>query len=450
MLRFGVATLALGLLAFPASGQDTTTATPTPPVPPTALEQRRDEAVIRAAIAKAESEEAASRASMLPKPPTVGATTASEGAGEPEAMILATLQVQFAAADIVQQLGATFDTNSHPTFVAAGSTLPSVAEAEAFDLRTDALEAFLSRASEIEIAIPEPRRSNLMAVEAGQGFLPISTLTTIAASAISWLQTTTTVGGVALTKTEDATLVSAFLWAGGGRLQPLDGVRISTETSRAVTGRLDALARLRGLLEVPRGNCAIMRARIDAKKDDAKTALEALYAGALVSCGQVDAAITAYDAFTSTYKAGDGDRLQLVLAQKEITRRIGTGMVLLVAIPRQEAAAYTQTNVFSALGAIPYHVTAATDLHWRLVKNDGSLVRAGFGSRYSGYQPISEVDRLVNREGRASERRHRRILGQSSPADRALPTLGCWAQSAAGPPAGCPRPQPSHAEANQD
>ncbi len=440
MTKWTATAVALGLLATPVWGQDAPTQ---PAAPPSPLQQQRDDAKLRAEIADFQAKEAESRASIIPDPPTAGVTKAEAGAGEPEALILATLQVQFAASEIVESVGPIIDEKKLPVAVAAGSTLPSDAEAQAFDLRTSALKTFLDDAGKIEVDIPRPRASERFASQALTSFVPGATLTNIAASALSWLQTSTTIAGVSLTKPEDATLVSAFLWAGNGRLQTLDGLRVHRDTRKGVEDTLTELAQLRGELERSRGNCAIMRARIDATKDDAKAALQALYAGALVSCGQIDAAIAAYDAFTGSYKAGDGDRLQLVLSQKEMARRIGTGLVLLVSIPRQEAAAYTQTNVFSSLGAIPYHVTAATDITWRLVDSEGTLIRAGFGSRYSGYQPISEVDRLVNRGNRVSERRHRRLIGRPSDNDSALPTVGCWAQSATSRPVGCPPPEPS-------
>lgn len=297
-----IAAAAVMMTAFSSAAAQEGPVAPTPAMPPSPLEQARDEAVLRQEIAEAAKAEVDARAGLIPSPPTAGTVTANPGAADPEALALAALQLRSAAADVV-----------------------------------------------------------------------------------------------------------------------------SDETIRSVEDTLNRLSDERQRLEPGRAVCVAMKAEIDGAKEAAdKAALRNRYASPLNLCAQVELAANTYDAFVQSYGAGGGSKLHTGMQQMDIQRRLGSHRLLLVSLVAPQAASYTQSNVFSTLGAMPFHVTTASVLAWRLVDGQGEVVDARWACLYSGYQQITEVDRAVNGPDRMSERRHRRRLGQSRPEDEGMAQRPAW------------------------
>lgn len=407
---------------------------PDPALTAITLDQQR--AALRKANAEADAAELSALKAAVPGLPTPGQAKAESGAGAAEALALSALQMGYASARILDAVVERADQSPTAVYVSAGATLPSLAELGAYRDRQSSLESALRAILDDPIAGPEVGIGTDYKINMPGA--PIVAAGQIASFVLGALQTNHTASPVNVTAPTDADAVAALLWAGAPIVRPLEPHRPAVETRAALATEVAGLETARRDIEPSRQICLVLNAEVDAAKAEDKPALRLRYVRQLDQCAQLALVTAAYDAFVATYRAADGLVMDRVAKQMDIEARLaGEEPVLLVQAGRAAAGGYTQGNLFSTIGANPYHVTVASVVSWQLLEGDGTLIRAGWEPLYSGYQRVAEVDRLINGSNRVSERRHRRIVGAPAHSDDQLPGRPCWIRAATAGEARC-------------
>lgn len=419
------------MTAGPVLAQEPDAATGTTPAK-TPAELRLEALKIERDSILAQQEIASARGGIIPDPPKGGTTTTEAGAGEPEAMILAARQIRTAAVQIVSALSTW---GAKPIFVTSDSAFPSIQERQIFDIRYKALSDQLTEAAAISTRImavggSSPRNRYLDSLSRQQHNLfssqemaafpgGVATAAQLATSVLSWFATDYTIEGVEVADVDTNDLVSAVLWAGAGRIKTLDAGPLSTDVITGMETRLTALQTKRTALEPARQRClawdAEAAAAIEAAPADSKAAARARFAERLNLCGTMTPAIASYDAFGTTYGSAGDDKLLKVMQQMELEKRLGRdGQILMVSTSGVTGASYTQSNIVSTLGGMPFHVTTTSEVVWQLRDRAGEYLDGDVITAYSGYQRLPDIDTLVNGCNAVNQRRQRSPGGQAA------------------------------------
>lgn len=368
----------------------------TPPVegetPPSPAEQRRTELELERDIAKLEQEIRTLRTPTLPESGVEGEMNVGDGAGEAEAMVLAARHLGDVGTRIISDLAP----GMHgPVFVAGGDVFPDQTPLRVYEVRHAALTAQLGRARLIADQITAP---GLGIAESGgrKGVGALSAAIPLINSLLSYFRSDYAAAGLDVPALDDAALVAAVLAAEppgqARRLQPMTGP-VSREVAVALSSELLALDEARSGLEPGRRRCVQMRALAEEEE-----AAAGRLASRLDLCAQLDLALSAYQTFGEELAADDGAQLGALLRLRQVARNLDQAgaSVLLVRLHASTGGSFKQTNVFSALGAMPFHVTTSTIASWRQLDGQGQLVAAGWRPAYSGYRRLQEVDELIN------------------------------------------------------
>ena len=377
------------LLAPVASAQDA------PPEPPTARERRLAEVKVERQIAEEEALLADARRKLIPASGIDGEVARGEGAGEAEVLALGARQFDVGARRIIRQL----ELPATPLLITTGATRPDTTAYKLFDLRADALLATLTDLDRTAAAIQGGRRG-------------VGDVLAIGSSLLSYFRSDFSVAGIAVEGMDDAALAAAVMANGGNHVTPLDVGAVSTVTLVKIRDQLAELDRRRLALEGARRTCVEVKAGYEAalanaETDAARAVLRRDNARTLEMCAVLEAGVAAYVSFATEYSSADGAAsLVTILKQAETAHRLKSGDLLVVKVHGAAGSGYTQVNLISHLGGMPFHVTSASVVSWQRYDPAGLLTDAGWMPLYDGYRRLGQVDALINacRNGSARDR----------------------------------------------
>jgi hypothetical protein len=361
-----------------------------PAAPKTAAELRLERLQNERAIAEAEKAIRDARDVAIPSSGNEGTTSAGDGAGQPEALALASRQFD----QIAQRIAGRPALQNVSVLVTSGTTRPTTEAYQSFLGHVEALKAELDEAQRSAKEIENAGRSNIV------GSTPVAAIVPVASALLSYLRSDYDIAGVDVHGLDDAALIAALVAQGEHKLQPLDQAAISTTTRSELRTILNSLQGSRRSLNTALGRCDELRADRDVDlseaKDEEKPAVRRRYIVPLGHCATVEAAEANYAQFLSTYSTADGAAMKAVFEQAQLDAALKRGGLLYVKVHQTAGAAYTQANFFASLGAMPYHVTVASVVSWQFVGSDGQVADAGFERVYDGYRRIDQVDELLN------------------------------------------------------
>lgn len=365
----------------------------TPPVsePETPAQRRLAELKVEQEIAEAEKAIRDANSTLIPTSGVEGTVTIGEGGGGPEVLAIAARQMEDGAFRIISQ---TKDPGDRGLWVATGAEVPETTAWQFFVVRQEALEASLKATTDALATAESGPRS----AYSGMG---VGTAISAASALLSYLRSDFSVAGVAVTGLDDAALAAAVIAAAPGRIQLLDTASIQSSTLIDIHDRLKGLDVLRDRLEPARLSCvetdrALEAALEGADTDDAKARIRRGFVERLDACRQIKALIADYDAFVAFYASDDGALMGKVIQQAELSKRMTERDLLLVKLHQVSGAGYTQINLVSHLGGMPYHVTTASVISWQRLNSDGRVTDSGWVPLYFGYRRLGDVDKIIN------------------------------------------------------
>lgn len=230
----------------------------------------------------------------------------------------------------------------------------------------------------------------------------------IAHAVFSYLASDYSVEGVTVSGVTDDMLVSAILEA--GRNYDHDRIRFiapafvgtSAEGFSAFEIALRNLDDARNQIEPERRTCVVRRreaeARVNARLEADRPALRARENEDLRDCDIVEAAVAAHASFAADYGGSEqaAARSMRVIEQLSLALRMGDGArMLVVNVHSSDGSAYTQQNLWTHLGGMPFHITASVVVSWRLTDGSGMATHGGVLPMYSEYTRMRDIpDRL--------------------------------------------------------
>lgn len=420
-----------------------------PPAVPAQTERERLAASLKTEVEIAEARNALREASVDAAPPSsiAGSTEAGAGAGQAETLILAAQQLEALSGEIVRKLAGL----PAPTLAAAvnpdqrflittGTAYPDLAALNAFEIRRRAVEEDLRRATagvDAVRALTLPPRSGQAAES--QYFLSLrrdvnklfagdtlsaASLADIGGPLVSALRITSAVSsyfssnfsatGAEVKGLDDAALVSAVIEAGRGGVGLLQETVVTPAVQTAFFRQLEALDTARDGIEGARRICTQLRADMDqqvaASAEAGRPAIRRAYALKLDTCQPIDTAVTSHAAFATEFggSTAAAERASAVLRQMSVQEQLRGRILVTLNLHSVEGSAYTQQNVFSNFGLMPFHVTTSTVAGWRAFGADGVLLAGALEPAYAGYERLQGIDRLINGCRSVEDRRRAR------------------------------------------
>jgi hypothetical protein len=366
---------------------------PATAAPKSAAQLRLDALLVEKGIAEARRDIRTAEAVTIPDSDTSGTVTAASGAGQAEALALAGRQFRNSAIEILNTLQK--PETGRVLFVTAGTALPDTSAAALFSVRLENQIARLVETRGLSDAI------TTWGVEALQPqYGSVGDAAGIASSVLSYLRSDFSVAGLDIAGMTSEAMVSAVLAVGGPATQRLDTNWIDPVVVLEISEKLNRLEGERALIEGGRVRCLELRAdreaALAAAKEPLKPAVRRRYVTVMDQCAQLDAHLTAYNAFVSDLSASGGATLVAVLRQESLARKLAVNDVLLVQVQAVSGSSYTQQNVFAHLGGMPFHVTASSVVNWSRVGPQGVVRAHGGGPVYDGYTRLQDVRQLVN------------------------------------------------------
>ena len=400
------------------------------------LDRLEREAETRELLLRIAEADLARRQALIDSVPAsglTGAVTPEAGAGEPEATVIAAVQTRRAAQTIVAAvdevvgagaaagpaaLGLVDDPSAcvqrrdhrapRPlptgrTIVVAGNETPALSQWRQFNARRGALLRQLCAAAE---ASGDADREGAL-LPMGEGGLsaasgPIAAVQ-IAHAVFSYLASDYSIAGVTVSGITDEMLVSAILEAGRGRYAAPAHGEASDDAFAAFDAMLGQLDDARNRVEVLRRRCVARRreaaARVSAARAPNRAAVQAVETENLRDCDVIDAAVAAHTSFAGEYggSAEAANRSAAVIHQLGLAQYLSGGaQVLMVTVHSSDGAAYTQENLWTHLGGMPYHISASVVVSWRLTDSSGMAVHGGVLPMYSEYTPLEDVPDLLD------------------------------------------------------
>lgn len=317
---------------------------------------------------------------------------------------------------------------SQPVLLSTGSTFPDLSAAEAFEIRRRGLtrlicEAVSSRPTVSRLTrtstslspylsaqilslqpslIPESAAGDL-SILPGMG--PAANLVSglrIASSVLSYFAADFRVSGTPSSGLDDAALATAVLEAGNGQIGVLQTTSISASVRESFIGDLEALDTLRDEVEPERRICVAFRAdmerRVEAADAAARAGIRAGYTERLDACGPIERAVLAHAAFAEEFGGSTeaATRTATVLQQRSIREQLTGRHLLIVDLTGSSGSAYTQQNLFSQIGLMPFHITTTSVAGWQTFDGSGGFVAGGLIPVYDGYRRLQDVDTYIN------------------------------------------------------
>lgn len=374
--------LSLTLLSSPAAwAQDAA------PEPPTARERRLAELRVEREIMDEEVLLAEARRKLIPTSGIDGGVETGTGAGEAEVLALAARQFDVGARHIIRRL----ELPTGRLLITTGATRPDTTAYEVFNLRATSLQATLADLDRTASAIQGGSRG------AGLG-----DVLAIGSSLLSYFRSDFSIEGIKVEGMDDAALAAAVLANGAAHITPLDVGAVSAATLLRIRDQLAALDRQRLALEGARRTCVEAKAGYEAalasaETDPARAALRRDNARTLDRCAILEAGIAAYAGFAAEYSSADGAAsFATILKQAETADRLKSSDLLVVKVIGTAGSGYTQENLISHLGGMPFHITSAAVISWQRYDSAGVLKDAGWMPLYDGYRRLGQVDALIN------------------------------------------------------
>ncbi len=363
------------LLSYPAMAQDVA------PVTPQASSARLDRLLEAQKEAEARQAIRAAQADLIPSSGVEGTVGVGDHAGEAEAFAIAALQTR----DVADRIYAALPEGGRSALVAPGASRPDTTAYLAFDLRRQAVLGQLTGVK----GVADEILSQSVAVAPG-------TVIAIGTALLSYFRSDYQVDGIAVTGVSNDSLVAALLQGRSDTLQPLDAGRVHPDTINAMRRDLAEIDTARRALERARRTCVQFQADYDAEvnaKDADKPAVRRSWADRLDLCTTLATALTSYTGFATDMGASAAGFPE-ILKQYDIHLQLKTNRLLLVEIDTR-GSGYTQQNIVSHLGGMPFHVSVVSWAHWRLLDTTGRLQASGDVPVHSGYRRVNDVEALI-------------------------------------------------------
>lgn len=389
----GFRTTLIAASALLAAGSVAAQETPADAPPQTAAERRLAELETEQKIAEAEQAIRQANSDLIPPSGIDGTVEIKTGGGGPEVLAIAAHQLQLGARRIISE---TVDPGAAGLWISTGTSRPDITAWQFFTVRQEALEKLLqAKAAQLAAAAASEGKS-----ADGAAGLGVGAAISAASALLSYLRSDFSVAGVDVSGLDDDALASAVMAAAPGRIQRLDTAAIRIETLQDVHDRLLGLDVLRDRLEPARLECIEIRKAADAaveaaRTDAARVRARAQFADRIEACDEIRTLITQYDAFVALYASADPTLMATVIRQADVDRRLGERDLLLVKLHKVQGAGYTQTNLVSHLGGMPYHVTTSSVISWQRMDRTGVVVDSGWAPLYFGYRRLGEVGSLI-------------------------------------------------------
>lgn len=344
-----------------------------------------------------------------------GKADAGANAGAAEASILSAMAINKTAKDIAGLMP------SDSVVIFAGKDAPDLTLAQLFNLRESGLNLSFDEADHGYHAAlaaeqtykPPPKGSP------PSRFLelaPVVTALTGLSSIVSFFKTDYSVGGVTVS-TDDYMLAVAV----AGALTPravIAGQQVDVEAAKKIQARLAVLQQRSADAAKTKGLAVQRAGELTAKPPKHPPAgappadLKRLAANYQQAADNLQTAIDRYDAFIADIlgkpASGSGDSkkdavpaklpLDAIIAQESTRLALeSAGHALYLRVHGGTGGYYAEHNLWTGLGAMPFHVTGAAVVSYSEVNaNSGKVEQAGLRPMACGYRTPAEVQKLIS------------------------------------------------------
>ncbi|MFI4950343.1 MAG: hypothetical protein ACHP7A_04830 [Caulobacterales bacterium] len=343
-----------------------------------------------------------------------GKADAGTNAGAAEAAMLSALAINKTAKEIAGLMP------NGSVVIFAGKDAPDLTLAQLFDLRVAGIEKSFTEANDaFDAAKNADSRSNQLLEFATPVLTGLSALSSI----VSYFKTDYSVGGIAVA-TDDYMLAVAVAGEMKGRAF-IAGQQVDDVASAEIQDRLAKLQRTSAAAADSRAKAlariAELTPKAPAKKKGRHAAVpvppaDPRIARYQVAADELDEAIARYDGFIADIlgkpASGSGDSkkdavpaklpLDTIIAQESTRLALRTaGHALYLKVHSGAGGYYAEHNIWTGLGAMPFHVSGAAVVSYSEVSaKTGEVELAGLRPISCGYRTPAQVQKLVEAQSR--------------------------------------------------